>query len=156
MGYSAECLALSKKSSETLQSSQGGVMKQVCGLGKRSRHSALLEAMNIPPVRTKIQENTISMYKRICSVNSSTRDVCISLLNMYISDKIVIPGTLVERIVKMGLSPIDIINNGVKPPRKVNTHDGLVDSIRTILYEDNYLKPWSTEYLMLKLLTRSF
>ncbi len=36
------------------------------------------------------------------------------------------------------------------------TANGIVDSLRTLLYEDNYLKPWSNEYLLVKLLTKSF
>ena len=34
--------------------------------------------------------------------------------------------------------------------------DGLADTLHNILLHDNYVKPWSDEYSMVKLLTRSF
>ena len=35
-------------------------------------------------------------------------------------------------------------------------NDGLVDTLRALLLCENYVKPWSNEYYLVKLLTRTF
>ena len=132
--YGSECLAINDKCVNGMQSAQGSIMKQVCGLGKRSRHSALLQALDIP----------------------HARDVCIHFINLFITESLIVPGTLIARIVKMGISPTSLLQCNNKRSSQTKVNDGLVDSLSAILYNDNYIKPWSTEYLLVKLLTRSF
>ncbi len=78
------------------------------------------------------------------------------LLSLYISTNISIPGNSVDRLIQMGISPSSLLNAYVKPSRQFETANGIVDSLITLLYEDNYLKPWSNEYLLVKLVTKSF
>ena len=86
-------------------------MKQVhvCGFGKRSRHSALLQAMDIPHASTYINDNVKSLFTGVCSTDSPTRDVCIHFINLFITESHIIPGTLIARIVKMGISPTSLL-----------------------------------------------
>ena len=154
--YGTECLDLNTKCINSIQSAQGSVMKQVCGLGKRSHHSAILQALEITHASTHINDSTKSLFKRICSTDSPTRDVCIYFMNLFIVDRVLVPGTLIDRIVKMGISPTSLLQSNVKQSSQTFTADGLVDSLRAMLYNDNYIKPWSNEYLLVKLLTRSF
>ncbi len=154
--YGTDCLALSNTCIERIQSTQGGIMKQVCGLGKRSRHSAMLQALDITPASVYINDNVKSLFSRICTHDSPTRDLCIYFMKLFIVKDMLIPGTLIERIVKLGISPTSLLSSNVNHSNKHYATDGLVDSLRAILYSDNYIKPWSNEYLLVKLLTRSF
>ena len=76
-------------------------------------------------------------------------------MNLFITKNFLVPGTLVTRIINMGISPSSIFHSGIPKPTSTET-DGLVDSLRTLLFSDNYTKPWSNEYLLVKLLTRCF
>ena len=68
--YGMDCINLSSKDNATLNSVQGGIIKQMCGLGKRSRHTNLLRAMNIDNISTVIGNYTKSVFKRVCSQES--------------------------------------------------------------------------------------
>ena len=69
------------------------------------------------------------------------------------SDNVRIPGTLVDRVLGLGACPLSIYNKYTPIQSKKS---GLVDSIRAMLLTENFIKPWSDEYLLVKLLTRSF
>ena len=90
------------------------------------------------------------MYNRLCSTDSPTRNLAIYLASLYL------PGTIVDRLVNMGADPLPIINVSSLGPTNLRSTDGVVDSLRSLLLNDNYIKPWSTEYFLVKLLTRSF
>ena len=72
---------------------------------------------------------------------------------MCMSDNVRIPGILVDRVLGLGVCPLSIHNKYT--PIK-NKQSGLVDSIRAMLFTEHLIKPWSDEYLIVKLLTRSF
>ena len=127
----------------------------LCGLGKRSRHSALLQALDRPHASTYIHHNVKSLFTHVCSTGSPTRDVCIHFINLFITESLIIAQTLIARIFKIGISPTSLLQCN-KRSSQTKATDGLVDSLSAILYNDNYIKPWSTEYLLVKLLTRSF
>ena len=125
-------------------------------LGKRSRQSALLQALDIPHASAYINDNVKSLFTHVCSTDSPTRDVCIHFINLFITESLILPGTLIARIVNMGISPTSLLQCNNKRSSQTKVTDGLVDSLSAILYNDNYIEPWSTEYLLVKLLTRSF
>ena len=154
--YGADCLALTAKCIDRMQSTQGCVMKQVCGLSKRSHHSAVLQALTIRSSRDLINASTKSLFSRICRTDSPTRDICVYFMNLYITDNIIIPGSLIDRIVKSGTSPTSILLSKNVTETVHASSDGLVDSLNSLLFDENYLKPWSNEYVMVKLLTQSF
>ncbi len=112
--YGVDCLSLSDKCINSLQSTQGCVMKQVCGLGKRSRHSAILQALNIAPASMLINDSTKSLFTRICTTDSPTRDTCVHFLNLFITNHVLIPGTLIDRLIKMGISPSSLLQSRQK------------------------------------------
>ena len=78
--YGLDCLSLTKRNIDDVQATQGRIMKHVCGLGKRSRHSALLQALGISNAGNVISECTKSLFNRICSTDSPTRDLCFFIL----------------------------------------------------------------------------
>jgi hypothetical protein len=66
-----------------------------------------------------------------------------------------IPGTLVQRIVSYGLSPTELLFN--KPNLLTNSHDsGVVDSLRYLVMHEQFLKPYSDEYIIASLLVKAF
>ena len=81
---------------------------------------------------------------------------CVYFIDLFVTQNILIPGTLVNRIVDMGISPAGLIFPGcTNSSQSSSTADGLVDSLRFILHSDNYIKSRSNEYLLVKLLTKS-
>ena len=153
--YGVECIKSTKRNIHDLHSAQGFVMKNVCGLSKRSRHSALLQALDITNAEESVNAATKSLYKRLCATDSPTRNLCIHLLGMYLSDGSTVPGTIIDRLVKMGITPLPMLLHH-ESRKDTRSPDGIVDSLSAMLLNENYVKPWSSEYLLVKLLTRSF
>ena len=154
--YGMECVNLSSRDKSTLNSAQGGIVKQMCGLGKRSHHTNLLRAMNLDNVSTVIGNYTKSVFKRVCSKSSPTKNLCYHLLSEYVENGIVIPGTIVDRVLKLGFSPIDVLFHNVRDRHDNVFNDGVVDSLRMLLFSEHFIKPWSCEYMLVKLFTRAF
>lgn len=143
--YGLEYVALCNKNLKDVQSAQGSVLKNVCGLRKRSHHNSFLKALSIEHASSYINESTKSLFTNICLTSSSTRNLCIYFMNIFITKNFLVPGTLVTRIINMGISPSSIFYSGIHKPTSTET-DGLLDSLRTLLFSDNYTKPWSNEY----------
>ena len=70
---------------------------------------------------------------------------------------IVPQGSLLERVVRSGQSPINLLIN--KPVNFNNVHsnvlDGHIDSLKMLLCHENFVKPYSDEHLLVHLLTTS-
>ena len=65
-----------------------------------------------------------------------------------------VPETLLDRVVSMGESPTKRAFNPQHVPKtSVTNNDGLVDSIRHLLFTDNFTKPYSHEHRLVHLLT---
>ena len=154
--YGMECVNLSNQNKKAINSAQGSIVKNMCGLGKCSHHTNLLRAMKLDDVTTVIENQTRSVFKRICSHESPTQNLCLHLLSQYITHGIRIPGTTFDRVLNYGVSPIDILCNSVHARHDSVTNDGVVDSLRMVLHSEHFIKPWCEEYILVKLLTRSF
>ena len=154
--YGLESINITDKCMKTLESTQGGIMKQVCGLSKISRHSNLLRALDIDDIRTRTLYHTKSLFNRLCSVPSPTRNLCIYMMSQYITKGLLIPGSIIDRLVKSGVSPIQLMYNKPEHYKHIGKSDGVVDSLRNLLFHEHFIKPWSNEYLLVKLLTKSF
>ncbi len=132
-------------------------MKYVCGLSRRSHHSSFLEALGIDHARSYIDNMTRSCFKRLCVNDSPTRNLCLYFIDMFIRKGVLVPGTCVARLITSGISPSSLLSTFSSHTSQTPcTADGLVDSLRTMLYSEHFIKPWSNEYLIVKLLTRSF
>ena len=64
------------------------------------------------------------------------------------------PGTLIERVLSHGLSPINCIFNKLSLVNSQNC--GVVDSLKVLLSREQFLKPYSEEHVLVGLLTRAF
>ena len=107
------------------------------GLGKTSRHTKLLTALGVPPVRHTINKMTLSLYYRILQTDTPVRDLCLALTAKHINFNYVCNQTLVGRLIQMGVSPVRAAMRCLKPvvPSTSIPEDGVVDSLRGLLYK---------------------
>ena len=78
------------------------------------------------------------------------------MLSLYIAHGVVVSGTLLDRVIKAGGSPVDLIfnkpcNNSQRLPQ-----DGEVDNIVYLVMQENFIKPYSEEHVLATLLLRAF
>ena len=69
--------------------------------------------------------------RRVFNVASPFKNLCTHLVSNFISDGHVIPGTLIGRLIKFGLSPVACAFNKFSLPSK--TESGIVDSLRSLV-----------------------
>lgn len=153
--YGCESLHLRQSDIHKLESLQGCMLKQCVHLPKRNHHTPLVQALSIPTIKDRIQSRVCGLLHGIYSVPSPARDLCVELMAQYVATGFYIPGTLVGRVVDMGISPARAAFNQTKW-KVTNNEDGLIDSLRSLLFHDNYMKPWSDERMIVSLLTKSF
>ena len=153
--YGLDAVNLSSSMIKKLENVQGSIMKRVCGIPKRSHHTQLLQSLNISSVNNMLLKSVTSLYNRIFKINSPLRDLCVHDLSVYMSCGKTIPGTITHRITQLGLSPVDCAFTKHIPCHK-SCNNGVVDSLSQLIHCDNFIKPWSDEYLLAVLLTKAF
>ena len=152
--YGLECMGSTAIQRRRLESAQGKLIKQSLGLSKLSHNTALLKALNIEKIEDIVNRSVLSLYSRIFKVESPARRLMQHLLSRFICDGETVPGTLLYRVVSMGESPSKrAFNLNQHVPQSSATNDGLVDSIRHLLFTDNFNRPYSHEHLLVHLLT---
>ena len=89
--------------------------------------------------------------------DSPITDVTLYLMSDYMARGVVVPGTIIARVHDMGHSPLHcMFNRDFYNVRFMSQSDGVVDSLRHLIKHENYLKPYSDEHLLVRLLTRAF
>ena len=134
---------------QCLDSLQGSLIKNCLGLSKRSHHSNLLQALHLCSVGDVIKDRTLSLFYRIFLVDSPSRKMSIFLLSKYLENGVVFNGTMVDRIIQMEYSPITAAFN--RPRNNMDLlypRNGVVDTLNSLLFTDDYTKPWSAEHLL--------
>ena len=87
----------------------------------------------------------LSLYNRLFKVESPARRLMQHLLFRYIFYSETVLGTLLDRVVSMGESPTKrAFNSQHIPETSVTNNNGLVDTIRHLLFNDNFTKPQFT------------
>ena len=147
----------SKDQFRRMKSIQGRLIKQCLGLSKRSHNSAMLKALNIDKVQNIVNRNVLNLYHRIFKIESPARSLMQFLLARYITYGTTVPGTLLDRVVSIGESPLKCVFRkcGRKELILKDGIDGHVDSIRLLLNNRHYVDRNSEEHFMLRLLTTS-
>ena len=140
--YGLECMGSTAIQMRRLESAQGKLIKQSLGLSKLFHNTALLKALNIEKIEDIVNINVLSLYNRIFKVESPSRRLMQHLLSRFICCGETVPGTLLDRVVSMGKSPSKRAFNYQHVPESSATNDGLVDSIRHLLFTDNFTKPY--------------
>jgi hypothetical protein len=155
--YGMDSIGISTKGLQAIESLQGSLMKQMLGLPKRSHHQKLLSALHISPVEPIINQRTLSLFHRIFNTNSPARSINALFLAKFIAHNELPAGSLIYRVHKLGHSLVKVALSDIKLNNfTTNSGDGIVDSLRVLLYHDNFCKPWSGEHLLAELLTKAF
>ena len=136
-----------------LESAQGRLIKQSLGLSKLSHNTALRKTLYIEKFEDIVNRNILSLYNRIFKVESPARRLMQHLLSRFICYGETVPGTLLDRVVYMDESPSKRAFTYQHVLESSATNDGLVDSIRHLLFTDNFTKPYAHEHLLVHLLT---
>ena len=158
--YGMESIALSNNDIKLLKTTQGNIIKRVMGLNKRAHHSKLLKALNISPVEDVVKKNAFGLYRNIFKTESPARELQAILLAIYLRKGTTTKGSLLERVLKAGGNPLDIIFNNQSLKRtgcdSMYGNDGVTDSLTFLLNHEDYNKPWSEEHILATLLTKAF
>ena len=155
--YGLETLSLSNSSISQLESTQGTFVKRYVGIGKRSHNTSLLKALDIPRVADHIAVKTLSLFNRCFK----TPSILTSLYSRLLAEYIILgqrnKDSIIDRIVDLGFSPVNVAfsNCRFRVPHYV-PGDGIVDSLRYLVYHENFIKPWAEEHVLAVLLTRCF
>ncbi len=68
----------------------------------------------------------------------------------------VVPGTLVSKILSMNVNVLSYAFNQCNSYLPSFDCNGHIDSIRNLIYHENFIKPYSDEHTLVYLLTKSF
>ena len=140
-----------------VEKAQSSTVKRLLGFPLRSHHSNILRALNLSKVQSRIDKATLSLWYRIFQVDSPTRLLCAKLLSDFVLYDYSVPGTLIDRIIKMKLSPVKCLFRRVIPNVIEEAHhDGVVESLRFLILHDNFIKPYSSEHIIASLLSKAF
>ena len=153
--YGFDSISISNHCMKSLETCQGNLVKKCLGLSVRSRSSSLLEAMHIKKVSQKVKESCASLFYRIFDTSSSAQDLSAHLLSLYITRNVLIPNTLVHRLVSAGVSPTECAFSRLRR-HSWDSSDGVVESMRNLLMHSNFIKPYSEQHILCTLLVKSF
>ena len=161
--YGQEAIYLSKGDTDALDRCQSSLMKSSLGLRQRSHHSDLLTALGVQRVSDAVKENSSRLLARIMMNNSPAWTLNIALLSRFIVHGYTVHGTLLQRTLLQGISPIALLlgESSHRPLRATQWNpppepDGVVHSLKFLLHHENFVKPWSAEHLLTELLTKCF
>jgi hypothetical protein len=152
--YGSECLNMSEQSLKTLDTTQGNLLKQALGFSKRCRSSTLFQALRVEKPSHLVSKNCASLMHRIMLTPSPAQDINACFLSLFLCKNVLIPGTLVQRLVGFNLSPVSCAFNKCKPVS--DPESGVVDSLRQLLCHTNFIKPYSEQHVLANLLLRAF
>ena len=155
--YNLESTSISDICMRQVEKAQSSTVKRLLGFPQRSHHSNILRALNLSKVQSRIDKATLSLWYRIFQVDSPTRLLCAKLLSDFVLYGYSVPGTLIDRIIKIKLSPVKCLFRRVIPNVIEEAHhDGVVESLRFLILHENFIKPYSSEHIIASLLTKAF
>ena len=155
--YGLDGININITNMKKLETTQGNLIKQCLGISKRCHSTELLLSMNVHKISDLVKRNTVSIFNRIMKVSSPAKDLNLHFLSLYMCKGTIVPGTLVSRLLSIGVSPVAyIFNSSTYNLPTFNTLNGHVDSIRNLLYHENVIKPYSDEHTLVYLLTKYF
>ena len=68
--FGLECIDLNNINIKNIETTQGSPIKQCMSLSKRSHSTELLSSLNIHSIKDLVRRNTLSLYCRICKVDT--------------------------------------------------------------------------------------
>ena len=156
--YGIESVSLNQTLMKSFECAQSNIVKNIMGFNKRSHHSNLFHAVCIDKVETSVIRGILSLWYRIYQVDYPARVLSNAMLCDHINSRHLIPGTIIHRVVEAGFSPIKCLSIKLQftAHRANNIHDGIVDSLRHLIYHENFVKPYSEEHILATLLVKAF
>ena len=155
--YGLEALPSNKGDFKSLNSCQASCVKRMLGFQQRTHHSNLLTAVNIQKVESMITRNTETLWRKAFQIDSALRSICALSLSNFIINAKLIPGSIVERLVTAGRSPMKLLLDlSYMPVRSTYSANGIVDSLKYLIMKEQFLKPYSDEYVLATLLVKAF
>jgi len=159
--YGTDSIALSNSDISLLESTQGKLLKCCLGFHKYCLTTPLLCALDISNIQSLLIASNASLFKRIMRIESPINRLSCYFLSLFILKKIVIPNTLIDRLIKANLSPIQCIYNinialNMYRTQKWKVESGTIDALKFLLMSENFIKPYSEEHVLSYLLLRSF
>ena len=156
--FNMEATGLSRLCFKKLETAQASTIKRILGFSQRSHHSNVLRALNLNGIQDQVNKSVLSLWYRTFSVDSPARVLCARLLSKFILNGHSVPGTLLDRVIKLNLSPVRCLLQKQVPEITNNDkcHDGVVESLRFLIAQENFLKPYSSEHVIACLLTKAF
>ena len=125
--------------------------------------------MNISNVKSIVNRNVLSLYNIIFKLETPARRLVQYFLSRFIVYGNTVPGTLLDRVVLISESPISMALNKPRDVKYVQCSNGHEDSLkrqlqrvyiqrvyslkRQLLFNDNFIKPYSQEHILVHLLT---
>ena len=107
----------------------------------------------IPSVDDVIKNNAVRLYRNIFKASTPASVLHSVLLALFILKGTTINGTLLERIVRIGADPLDLITDSSPSIRPVCNTVGDEDGL--LLHED-YNKPRPNEHILVTHLTKAY
>ena len=153
--YGMDSIYVKPSQINKLESVQGNCIKQSLGLSKRSRTTPIISAMNVSKIENVIKNSSASLFHRICKVESPTRTLSSYLLAEYLCNGTLSDGSLLHRMIRFGISPVECILRKTKH-KSSGVSDGVIDSLKYLLCHEQFLKPYSDEHLLAHLLVKAF
>ena len=154
LSYGVATLPITTGQLKDMDRVQTKQIKQFMGLGNRTHHTHLLGALEIKKMSCVLVQMLRSLYHRVFLSDTPYRTLVTHQLADYISNKSLVKGTLIYKMVQNGINPIDAMKNRNVP--KVKENNGLVDTIKFLINTDRYNSPDSFEYNFIKLLVSAF
>ena len=156
--YDIESVSLNQTLMKSLECAQSSIVKNIMGFNERSHHSNLFYAVRIDKVETSVFRGILSLWYIIYQVDNPARVLSNAMLCDYINSRHLIPGALIHCVVEAGFSPIKClyIKQQFTAHRANNIHDGIVDSLKHLVYHENFVKPYSEEHILATLLVKAF
>jgi len=84
------------------------------------------------------------------------KDICITLLAQYMLHKKTCTETIAERLVRMGISPIEAAFARLLKSSQHTSHDSVVDILKNLVMHEHFIKPWSEPDILTVMFTKSF
>ena len=155
--YGMECVSLNGVDVHRMNSLQGALIKQSLGIPKRYHHTKILTALNIPRVECIANQRLLSLFYNIFKVNTPLRTLYSYFIAKYLVTGKFIRDTMVGRIINMGISPLSAAFNKLTYTcSNSGSEDGVADSLQYMIMSEQFLKPYSDEHVIVKLLTKCF
>ena len=128
---------------KSFECAQSNIVNIIMGFNKRSHYSNLLHADRIDKVETSVIRGILALWYRIYQVDNPARVLSNAMLCdiCYINSRHLIPSTLIHRVVEEGFSPMKCLSimQQFTAHRANNIQDGIVDSLRHLVYHENFV-----------------